>query len=717
MTQPNNKQNYGLLFWALTLSTALVRLIISSRIGLTGDEAHYWTYFQHPSLSYFDHPPAIGYIIGFFTLIFGNNEFAVRLPAVLFFVLTSYLIYILTKDLFEERTAFTAAVLLNIIPVFSFLGSVIMIPDAPLSVLWMLFVFFFWKLMKEGKPIYWYLLGVILGLGLLCKYNAILLVPSFILVLLISPKQRFWFKRAEPYLSVLIGFVLFIPVMIWNLENGWASFGFQLRHGLGKVAPHFSLTFLARALGSQAGYISPLLFFLFWFVLFWLGLKYFKDKSENLLLLFSFSFPILFLFNSVSVFNEILPHWPVMGYLVLVAGVSYFMLLNWGNRYFRMFSYAAGALALVLTLLVPLQALFKIIPPEPFLPNAEASKLEDGITKAEKIDITNELYGWKEVGNKIQDILNNSPSPKPFIFTQRHYIASQLGFYIPSHPKVYCLSDRVDAYDFWQRDLSSLDKRDGFFVTNDYFFIDPRAIFPFQSWNKTEKIEIFRGERKVRVFYLTLGKEFSLERLPEQYTSALAGPKISSGEALSNFDTGLFWMINKKVRFKILDNVLRKITEFEAVLNVNLSLVVFFIVAALILWKNNRATFWTDLLVLILVLWAGGWTVHRLKDVFNTTRPLGLFGSQVNVFYEQLERGSFPSGHSQIAFALATFLTWRLKKYWWLFFGASLFAGYTRVYVGSHFPSDVLGGAIIGIITALVGIGLIKIVERRSYVL
>ena len=711
MNPSNRKINYNLLFWVLTLFTAVVRILTASRIGLTGDEAHYWTYFQHPELSYFDHPPAVGYIIGFFTLLFGNNEFAVRLPAVIAFIATSYLIYLLAKDLFDEQTAFTAVILLNIIPVFSFLGSVITIPDAPLSALWTLFVFLFWKLMKEGKPYYWYLLGITLGLGLLCKYNAILLVPSFCLVLLLSPKHRFWFKRAEPYLSVLIGFVLFIPVIIWNLQNGWASFGFQLRHGLGKAVPHFSLTFLSRSLGAQAGYISPFLFILFWFVLFWMVIRYLKDKDEKILLLASFTLPTLLVFNGVSFFNEILPHWPVMGYLILVIGAAHFILLKWHNKYFRVFTYISCVLALALTVLVPLQALFKVIPPESFIPKAEASKLEDGITKAEKIDITNELYGWKEAGRKIQDILDRSPFPKPFVFTHRHYIASQLGFYIPSHPIVYCLSDRIDAYDFWQRDLSSLDKRDGIFVTNDYFFTDPRTVFPFKSWNKTEQLEILRGNRKVRLFYLTYGKKFNLKKLPSEYSSQLAGPKLSLKGSLTDLDTNAFWIINKKVRVRILDYTLSKITQMEAVLNVNLSLIFFVLVTAGILWKNKRDSFWTDIFVLLVVLWVGGLLVHYLKDLFERTRPLGLFGNQVNVFYEKLERGAFPSGHSQIAFALAAFLTWRVKKYWWLFFGAACFAGYTRVYVGSHFPSDVVGGAAVGIITALLGVWLIKIID------
>ncbi|MCX5781214.1 MAG: glycosyltransferase family 39 protein [Elusimicrobia bacterium] len=686
-----------------------MRLAIIGRIGLTGDEAHYWTYFQHPSLSYFDHPPAIGYIIGLFTTLLGNNEFAVRLPAVLFFVVCSWFIFKLANDLFDGKTAFYTVILLNIIPVFSFGGSVVNIPDSPLSVLWILFVLLFWCIIKEQKSHYWYYLGVILGFGLLCKYTAILLIPSLLLFLIVSPKYRFWFNRIEPYIAFIISLIIFSPVQIWNIQNDWASFGFQLKHGLGKTIPHFSLILVAKSLGAQVSYISPLLFLLFWFVLFWLGFRYIKERNDKMLLLFSFSFPTLIIFNIISSFNEILPHWPIMGYLILTIALSKFSIIMWNKLWFRVFSYFAWTIAVILTLLVPLQALFKIIPPESLLPKAEAFKLEDGITKAEKIDVTNELYGWKKIGNKIQEILDKSPEPKPFVFTHRHYIASQLGFYIPSHPKIYTLSDRIDAYDFWQRDLSSLNKRNAIFITNDYFFTEPQKIFPFESWDKTESLEIYRGKRKVRIFYLTFGNKFDLSRLPKEYSSDIAGPKLFVKDGLIKLDHNIFWIINKNLRFKLLDYVLNLVTRAEDILRVNLSLIAVFLISALILWKRNRNTFWKEFFLLFSIVFIGGIIGHLIKDYFERLRPMWVFGNQVNFFYEKLDRGSFPSGHSIIAFAVATFLTSRIKKYWWLFFGCACFMGYTRVYVGSHFPSDVVAGAFLGTLIALLGIWLIKI--------
>ncbi|MDR1103758.1 MAG: glycosyltransferase family 39 protein, partial [Endomicrobium sp.] len=115
--------NYKLWFWIVNVATTLLRLLIIGKIGLTIDEAHYWVYSKFLDFSYFDHPPLIGYIIKASTLVFGNNEFAVRFPTVLIFFFAMWVFFICVKKLYNERTAFVGVLLLNVLPVFSFLGS------------------------------------------------------------------------------------------------------------------------------------------------------------------------------------------------------------------------------------------------------------------------------------------------------------------------------------------------------------------------------------------------------------------------------------------------------------------------------------------------------------------------------------------------------------------------------------------------------------------
>ena len=58
---------------------------------------------------------------------------------------------------------------------------------------------------------------------------------------------------------------------------------------------------------------------------------------------------------------------------------------------------------------------------------------------------------------------------------------------------------------------------------------------------------------------------------------------------------------------------------------------------------------------------------------------------------------SFPSGHSTVAFACATVLALSVPRLRWPVFALAALIGFSRVYVGVHYPFDVLAGAVLGI--------------------
>ena len=91
---------------------------------------------------------------------------------------------------------------------------------------------------------------------------------------------------------------------------------------------------------------------------------------------------------------------------------------------------------------------------------------------------------------------------------------------------------------------------------------------------------------------------------------------------------------------------------------------------------------------------------EALKVLINRKRP---YQSFTDIYPDQVEDGhSFPSGHTSIAFSTATSLTLISKK-WYI--GVPAFAwasavGYSRLYLGQHYPSDVAAGALVGVASA-----------------
>ena len=106
------------------------------------------------------------------------------------------------------------------------------------------------------------------------------------------------------------------------------------------------------------------------------------------------------------------------------------------------------------------------------------------------------------------------------------------------------------------------------------------------------------------------------------------------------------------------------------------------------------------LLILLVLLFA---TV--LKFIIGRPRPEDV--RTVYVPVESLYQSySFPSGHASRGFAAALFLSYRFRRWTVPLYGYAILIGVSRIYVGAHYPSDVLGGAILGSLVALLVIWL-----------
>lgn len=91
-----------------------------------------------------------------------------------------------------------------------------------------------------------------------------------------------------------------------------------------------------------------------------------------------------------------------------------------------------------------------------------------------------------------------------------------------------------------------------------------------------------------------------------------------------------------------------------------------------------------------------------LKHTIGRPRPRLMLGQNWDMA-PSFESGfdSFPSGHATASFAVATVLAHYFPKGKMVWFGLAAFVGTCRVIKGSHFPTDVLGGVLVGIVTGL----------------
>ncbi len=286
------------------LFSLLVKLLLSALIPLSADEAYYWVWSQRPQLSYFDHPPFVAWLF-YVGDLFAPLGHAVRWPGVVMghFTLLIFLALIRPYVDFEKARLWLYLALFS--PLLGF-GSLILTPDIPVLFFWSAALYFAIRAL-DTKSLYDYtLLGVMLGLGFCSKYHIVLFVPCLLLYLTL---EKLWSRVnwRGVLLTLIFGLLFSAPVILWNLQNNFASFEFQLRHGLEKSAYSAEWT-----LGYVLGQILILFPLIFW-------AAYRSALSGNIRWALYFGWgPLLFFF--LTSFRALVEaNWPIIAYPSLFA--------------------------------------------------------------------------------------------------------------------------------------------------------------------------------------------------------------------------------------------------------------------------------------------------------------------------------------------------------------------------------------------------------------
>lgn len=245
----------------LVALSAGLRLAAGMWAGLCYGESYYFACARHPSLGYFDHPPLSILLAAWSLDLTGQvGRLTLRWPFIVLFAGTTWLLFVLGRRLFGGWPGFYAALLMNLAPVFSLSVGTFLQPDGPLMFFWLACVCCLARLLLDPAPsrplVWWAAAGAMLGLGMLSKYSAVLLVAGAGLYVLGRREQRRWLAHPGPYLALAIGALLFSPVLLWNGRHHWISFVWQSTRGLDEVQG-IRLDWMLRNIGGQSAELLP----------------------------------------------------------------------------------------------------------------------------------------------------------------------------------------------------------------------------------------------------------------------------------------------------------------------------------------------------------------------------------------------------------------------------------------------------------------------------
>ena len=247
-----------LAVFALIAAMTALRLAYAGLTELRTDEAYYWTWSKESVLCFLDHPPMIAWFIRLGTLIFGDTNFGVRFAGLVAMPVTQLLLADIVRRLTHDWRAMVIVVLMMEAALYFGLLMAKVSPDIALIPFATAMVWALVRLAESDDGRWWLAAGVFAGLSLLSKFTVGLLLPAILAFTFVPRWRGRWLKSPYPYLSALIAFVLFLPVLIWNMQHDWASFRFQFVRA---AATHeWSLRTLGEFLGLQFGLVGFVLF-------------------------------------------------------------------------------------------------------------------------------------------------------------------------------------------------------------------------------------------------------------------------------------------------------------------------------------------------------------------------------------------------------------------------------------------------------------------------
>lgn len=374
---PGSRMISPRLALAIILLLLVVRAIAAALLPLSADEAYYWLWSRHLAAGYFDHPPAIAWLIRCGTALFGDTPFGVRFAGVLLPLPATGFVWRTGRLIFKDETrAATAALFFNL----TLMVSVEMLaatPDMPSLLTSAAMLYFLAKVQdsrngvpppRAGRALagevvvagsrasedrtgpVWLAFGAAAGLGLLSKYSALFLGAGTLIWLIADRNARPWLRTPWPWLAGMVALAIFAPNLVWQARHHWETFAFQF----GRTAQgHFTLRYLGEFIGAQFGLATPLIF-----VLIVCGLRNIARRDNVLLLPAILAWTGLAYFLEHALHDRVQGNWPCFLYPALaILAASAVRQTGWWKWPSRL----AAPLAALLLALVYAQAGFGVI--------------------------------------------------------------------------------------------------------------------------------------------------------------------------------------------------------------------------------------------------------------------------------------------------------------------------------------------------------------------
>ncbi len=436
-----------LLWWppVLVLLILLGNVAGWLAIDLLPDEAYYWVWSERPQGGYFDHPGLIAWLMRPFTELFGDRVWAIRIPAVVSWLVGAWLVSDLARRVYQDRIAGQMALLVWASMPLMQAGFHVVTPDAPMIIFSALALYLACRAALEGQGMLWLAAGVAVGLAMWGKYPAVVVALGLLLALFFSAQGRQVLRTPWPWLAIVAALAAFLPVLLWNWQHDWVSFAFQLNHGVKASIEQNPLQMALLFIAGQMGVVMP------WS---WLAMVVSTLRTPprvvplvHHLLVAGFALPLL-AFGAAALTSEAEANWPATAYLagsVLLGGT----LARW--LYPPEGSQRRWPVALVILLVLLPTVLINLIR-FPHWIQYFAVELPAPRTQL------SQSFGWEQVAEGMAPVLAQQEAVNPhggrcIVLGDKLQTTSMLAFLLQDVSRVSAAADaRISQFTLWEEE-------------------------------------------------------------------------------------------------------------------------------------------------------------------------------------------------------------------------------------------------------------------------
>lgn len=177
-------------------------------------------------------------------------------------------------------------------------------------------------------------------------------------------------------------------------------------------------------------------------------------------------------------------------------------------------------------------------------------------------------------------------------------------------------------------------------------------------------------------------------------------------EFLYSIDLALFYFFNHTLSTPILDKF------FSIITSVNNWLITYVILLGITWRYGGRRGRIAVIITLVMVAVTDQTGYRLLKEFFARSRPCDALADVITPL-GCTGTYSFPSNHALNNFAAASYFSFLFPQFRTILYIVAALIAVSRVYLGLHYPSDIIGGAILGIIFGYIFSELVLIIEQK----